>query len=83
LSSIIEALTKQPGKHFFAPTFLDWSNEAILRFYEKKKSRNMTHVVWAEESKNGLRFEIRPSVDVAPTMSRCATDRQSSCKSAN
>ena len=39
----------------------------------------MTDVVWAEESKNGLRFEIRPSYDDAPTMSPCQADGQSSC----
>ena len=39
----------------------------------------MSHVVWAEESKNGLRFEIRPSYDAVPTTSLCLTDAQSSC----
>ena len=41
----------------------------------------MTDVVWAEESKNGLRFEIRPSYDDAPTTSLCQADGQSSCTS--
>ena len=40
----------------------------------------MTGVVWAEESKNGLRFEIKPSYDDAQTTSQCAADGQSSCK---
>ena len=39
----------------------------------------MTDVVWAEDSQNGLRFEIRPSYDDAPTTSHCASDGQSSC----
>ena len=39
----------------------------------------MPDVVWAEESKNGLRFEIRPSYDAAPTTSPCQADGQSSC----
>ena len=38
----------------------------------------MPHVVWAEESKNGLRFEIRPSYDVVPTRSQLVTHAQSS-----
>ena len=29
-------------------------------FYERKSS-NMPRIVWAEESKNGLRFEIEPT----------------------
>ena len=39
----------------------------------------MPHVVWAEESKTGLGFEIRSSYDDAPTTSQCITDGQSSC----
>ena len=38
----------------------------------------MPDVVWAEESKNGLKFEIRPSYDDAPTTSPCQADGQSS-----
>ena len=34
----------------------------------------LPRVVWAEESKNGLGFEIGPSHDDAPTRSQCATD---------
>ena len=41
----------------------------------------MPHVVWAEESNIGLRFEIEPSHDDVPTMSQCATSWQSSCRS--
>ena len=33
----------------------------------RKKSRNKPRVVWIEESKNGLRFEIGPSYDGLPT----------------
>ena len=39
----------------------------------------MPRVVWAEESKTGLRFEIRPSYDAVPTRSQFVTDGQSSC----
>ena len=39
----------------------------------------MPRVVWAEESKNGLRFEIEPSYDVVPTTPQCPSDGQSSC----
>ena len=64
LVSVIElnhrSSDKKPGKLFFAATFLNLSNEAILRCYEKKSS-NMPRVVWAEESKNGLSFEIGPT----------------------
>ena len=39
----------------------------------------MTRVVWAEESKNGLRFEIGPSCYDVQTRSQLQTDRQFSC----
>ena len=39
----------------------------------------MPHVDWAEESKNGLRFEIGPSYGVIPTRSQLLTDGQFSC----
>ena len=39
----------------------------------------LPRVVWAEESKNGLRFEIGPSYDVVPTRSQLVTHGQSSC----
>ena len=39
----------------------------------------LPRVVWAEESKNGLRFETGPSYDVVPTTSQCPSDGQSSC----
>ena len=39
----------------------------------------LPRVVWAEESKHGLRFEIGPSYDVVPTMFQCPSDGQSSC----
>ena len=37
-----------------------WSNETVVRFY--KKSSTLPHVVCANKSKNGLGFEIRPSM---------------------
>ena len=40
----------------------------------------LPRVVWAEESKNRLRFEIKPSYDVVPTRSQLVTHGQSSCK---
>ena len=39
----------------------------------------LPHVVLAEESKNGLRFEIGPSYDVVPTRSQLVIDGHSSC----
>ena len=39
----------------------------------------LPRVVWAEESKNGLRFKIGSSYDDVPTTSQCPTDAQSSC----
>ena len=39
----------------------------------------MPSVVWAEESKTGLRFEIGPSYGAVPTSSQLVTHRQSSC----
>ena len=56
----------------------NWSNETVFRFY-KKKSSTLPRVVWAEESKTGLRFEIRPSYDVVQMRSQLVTDGQSSC----
>ena len=55
----------------------NWPNEPVLRFH--KTSSNMPRVVWAEESKTALGFEIRPSYDDVPTTSQCATIWQSSC----
>ena len=43
-----------------------------------KKSSILPRVVWTEESKNDLRFEIGPSYDDVPTTSKCASDGQSS-----
>ena len=45
----------------------------------RKKSSTLPRVVWAEESKNDLRFEIGPSYDVVPTRSQLVTNGQSSC----
>ena len=39
----------------------------------------MPHVVWAQESKIGLGFEIGFSYDDIPTTSQCATDGKSTC----
>ena len=44
-----------------------------------KKSTTLPRVVRAEESKNGLGFEIGPSHDDAPTRSQLVTDGKSSC----
>ena len=44
-----------------------------------KKLSTLPCVVWAEESKTGLGFEIVPSYDAVPTRSQLVTDRQSSC----
>ena len=43
----------------------------------------MPRVVWVEESKNGLKFEIGPNHDDVPTRAQLLTDRQSSCKKIN
>ena len=40
----------------------------------------LPRVVWAEKSKNGLRFEIGPSYDVVLTRSQLVTHGQSSCR---
>ena len=53
-------------------------NEPVLRIYEKKSS-TFPGVVWAEEPKNSLRFEIRPSYDGVPEPSNSPSDGQSSC----
>ena len=52
------------------------------RFYVglTKKSSTFPSVVWAEESRTGLKFEIGPSYDVVPTRSQLVTDGQSSCR---
>ena len=47
-----------------------------MRFY--KKSSNMPCVVWAEEYKTGLGFEVGPGHDDVPTTSQFLTDGQSS-----
>ena len=40
----------------------------------------MARVVWAEESKTGLGFEIGPSYDDVSMVSQPLSDEQSSCK---
>ena len=47
-------------------------NELILKFW--KKSSNTPPVVWVEESKNGLGFEIGLSYANVPATSECVTD---------
>ena len=42
-----------------------------------KKSSMLPCVVWAEESKNGLGFEIGPNYDDFPTRSQCLIEGQS------
>ena len=44
-----------------------------------KKTSTLPHVVWVEESKNSLGFEIEPNYDDVPMRSQCATEEQSSC----
>ena len=44
-----------------------------------EKSSWLPCAFWAEESKNGLGFEIGPSYDGVPTAAQCATGGQSSC----
>ena len=44
-----------------------------------KTSSTLPRVVWAGESKTGLRFEIGPSYDDVPTRSQLVIDGQSSC----
>ena len=78
LSSIIKALTKNSGKHLIEATCKNWSNKTVF-YVLSKKSSNLPLAVWAEESKNGLRFEIGPSYDVVTTTSQCTSKGQSSC----
>ena len=54
----------------------NWSNEPVFRFHKKS---TLPRVVWVEESKNGLGFEIGPNYDNVPTRSQLLTGRQSSC----
>ena len=44
-----------------------------------QKTSNTIRVIWSEESKTGLGFEIGPSYDDVPITSQCATILQSSC----
>ena len=75
---MLEARIKNPLEStFFEAKNENWSNEPVFRFY-KKKSIMLPPVVWAEESKNGIKFEIEPSYDVVPTRSLLVTDGQSS-----
>ena len=43
--------------------------------FTKKKSSTLPRVVWVEESRNGIGFEIGPKYDDVPTMSQLLTDR--------
>ena len=49
----------------------------FFRFFEITST--LPCVVWAEESKTSLGFEIGPSYDDVQTTSQLVTDRQSSC----
>ena len=44
------------------------------------KTSTLPRVVWVEESKNGLGFEIGLNYADVPMRSRLLTDRQSSCR---
>ena len=54
-----------------------WSKKPSFRFY--KKTSTFPGVVWVEEFKNCLGFEIGPNYDDVTTRSQLLTDRQSSC----
>ena len=56
------------GKHIFLKT----TQRAFFEIL-RKKSSIFPSVVWAEESKNSLRFEIRPNYDGVPTAFICLT----------
>ena len=61
LSSIFETLTKKLENTFLRRHAKTGQARPFLDF--TKKSSILPRVVWAEESKNGLRFEIGPSYD--------------------
>ena len=65
---------KPPGKHHVAKT---GQTSPFLGF--TKKISTLPHVVWTEDSKTGLGFEIGPSYGDVPTRSQCLTEGQSSC----
>ena len=44
-----------------------------------KNASTLPSVVWDEESKNGLEFEIGPTYEDVPMRSQLLTDRQFSC----
>ena len=67
---------KKTGKHLFAAIHKKLVKRARFLVFLKN---NFSRVVWAEESKNGIRFEIGPSYDDVPTTSQCLTDGQPSC----
>ena len=76
-AQLLKLWQQTSGKHIFEATRENWSNEPVLG--STKKSSTLPRVVWDEESKNGLRFEIGPSYYVVPTMSQCPSDGQFSC----
>ena len=53
----------------------NWTNQTVLRFYNK--SRNMPHVVFNEEFKTGIGFEIKHDSKML-TYAQCLSDGQSS-----
>ena len=65
---------KPPGKHQNVKT---GQTSPCLGF--TKKSSTLTRVVWDEESKTDLKFEIGPSYNDVLTTSQLVTDSQSSC----
>ena len=74
-----QSFDKKTWKAFFRDDIFKMVKRGHFEILRKKKSSNMPHVVWAEESKIGLRFEIRPSYDGLPTRSQRPSDGQSSC----
>ena len=70
---------KNPRKHFFRGYIFKMVKQGHFEVL-RKKSSTLPRVVWAEESKNGLRFEIGPSYDDVPMTSQCPTDEQPSCR---
>ena len=80
LSSIFEALTKNLEN---TVSRRHTKTGQTSPFLGVTKTSNLPNVVWAEESKNCIRFEIGPSYDDVPTrfqlVTELVTDGQSSC----
>ena len=69
---------KKPWKALFPGNIFKMVKQSYFEVL-RKKSSNMARVVWAEESKNGLRFDIGPRYGSLPMRSQCPSDGQSSC----